>query len=230
MIGRLLGVLGTLIGAACVATILSAAILGYYYGQKWQVNRERVARALAVVRGAEPAPQASAAVPAAKEASTEQASYSQFLEARAAKTRDVELREQALRNNLVQIQADRERLTEEKNKVQKLRTEFQDELASLTQGAASAGRDDVRRTLETLKPKQAKELVTQMLEKSEMDEVVLMLSGMTESRRAKILGEFKTATETEQIGEVLRRIRQGNPAAAKVDDAKKHLEPPKGPE
>ena len=52
-----------------------------------------------------------------------------------------------------------------------------------------------------------------MLDQKEVDDVVALLSGMTEGKRAKIIAEFKTPAEIDEIGDVLRRIRQGAPAA-----------------
>ena len=64
----------------------------------------------------------------------------------------------------------------------------------------------------------------QMLDQKEIDEVVaILLAGMTENKRAKIIAEFKTPTEMEQIGEVLRRIRQGTPAANIADNTQKQI-------
>ena len=80
-------------------------------------------------------------------------------------------------------------------------------------GALGGGREDARRTLEAIKPKQAKELLMQMLERNELDEVAVLLEGMTESKRAKIFAEFKAPAEVDSLGEVLRRIRLGEPAA-----------------
>jgi hypothetical protein len=65
-----------------------------------------------------------------------------------------------------------------------------------------------------------------MLENSEMDEVVLLLTGMTDAKRAKIISEFKTADETKKIEEVMRQIRQGVPVAPLVDQARQQLRQP----
>ena len=62
-----------------------------------------------------------------------------------------------------------------------------------------------------------------MLAQKELDEVVALLDGMTENKRAKIIAEFKADTEAEQIGEVLRRIRQGAPAATVAEKIEKKI-------
>ena len=51
---------------------------------------------------------------------------------------------------------------------------------------------------------------------------------MSDSKRAKIIAEFK-GDEMKQIGEVLERIRQGQPRSGVVDETGQKLQPPKGP-
>ena len=133
------------------------------------------------------------------------------------------LREQALRSSLQQVQSEQRQLVEAKKQFQAVQEKFAHDVTSLEKGAVAAGRDDARRTLEAMKPKQAKELLVQMLDRKEMDEVVLLLAGMTESKRAKIAAEFKGPGELEQLGEVLRRIRQGTPLVGMAENTDKQM-------
>jgi hypothetical protein len=229
MIARLLSLFTTLVASLSVATVIAAGILGAYYTRAWQLNREKLLVMLAVAQGAELEALVQGSRAGTEEASTEQPSYAQILEARAAKTRNLELREQALRSGLQQLQTEERKLAEGRKQLQQLRESFQGELLAMEKGATATGREDARRTLETIKPKQAKELVAHMLEGKEIDEVVLLLAGMPEGKRAKIIAEFKTPAEIDEVGEVLRRIRQGLPAAGMADNTQRQLEPPKGP-
>jgi flagellar motility protein MotE (MotC chaperone) len=229
MIARLLSLFTTLLASVSVATVIAAGILGAYYTRAWQLNREKLLVMLAVAQGAELESLVQGSRAGTEEASTEQPSYAQILEARAAKTRNLELREQALRSGLQQLRSEERKLAEGRKQLQQLRESFQGELLAMEKGATATGREDARRTLETIKPKQAKELVAHMLEGKEIDEVVLLLAGMPEGKRAKIIAEFKTPAEMDEVGEVLRRIRQGLPAAGMADNTQRQLEPPKGP-
>jgi flagellar motility protein MotE (MotC chaperone) len=229
MIARLLSLLTTLVASVSVATVIAAGILGTYYTRAWQLNREKLLVMLAVAQGAELESLVQGSRAGTEEASTEQPSYAQILEVRAAKTRNLELREQALRSGLQQLRSEERKLTEGRKQLQQLRESFQGELLAMEKGATAAGREDARRTLETIKPKQAKELVAHMLEGKEIDDVVLLLAGMPESKRAKIIAEFKTPAEIDEVGEVLRRIRQGLPAAGMADNTQRQLAPPRGP-
>ena len=207
----------------CVATVISAVILGVCCSRAWQLNREKLIQMLAVAQGVDLAAIRQQAHEDQEEPSTEQVSYSEILEARAVKSRDLELREQSLRSAVGRAEIEQRRLAEEKKHLQGLRDGFQGDLQALEKGAVAAGRDNVRRTLEAIKPKQAKVLLGQMLEQKEIDEVVALLDGMTEGKRAKIIAEFKTPDEVSQVGEVLRRIRQGMPAASMAENTKREM-------
>ncbi|MGW8257327.1 MAG: hypothetical protein ACWGMZ_07585, partial [Thermoguttaceae bacterium] len=185
---------------------------------------QRWLRIVAAAKGLETAEDNKAALKNAEVKSTEQPSYAKILETRALKNRDLELREQELRNGVAQLNFQETKLADDTKLYEKLRDNFDAKLASLTEGSKASGQDEVRRTLETIKPKQAKELILQMLDNKELDVVVSLLSPMPDAKRAKIIGQFKTPEELEKISEVLRRIREGLPAAKLSENATKKLE------
>ncbi|MEI8371921.1 MAG: hypothetical protein WCJ35_03700 [Planctomycetota bacterium] len=227
MIGKLLGMLVSLIAAVCVATVIAAVVLILYYTLSWKVNHDRVVQAVAILQGKSfesllPPP------PPKKSNDSEQPSYDQFLTAQGLKTRDLEQREITVRTNIQQFQEELNKIVEEKKRLQLVRDDLQTKLDELTTSVSTAGTENVLQTLQTLKPKQAKELLAQRLAKGDLDVVVKLMSNMLDGKRAKIIAEFKTTTEMEQIGEVLNRIRQGQPTASMIDDSAKKLQPPKG--
>ncbi len=54
MIGKLLGMLVSLIAAVCVATVISAAVLLVFYARSWKVDRERFVQAVGILQGKSP--------------------------------------------------------------------------------------------------------------------------------------------------------------------------------
>jgi hypothetical protein len=223
MIGKLWRGTSWLLVQVCVATIIAQAILMAYCGRAWQLNRVKLIQMLAIAQGVDLAALREQAGGSQELPPQEQASYNQVLETRAVKSRNLELREQALRSGLQQVQSEQDKFAEAKRQFLATQEKFGRELAALEKGAAATGREDARRTLEAMKPKQAKELLVQMLERKEMDEAVVLLAGMTESRRAKIAAEFKSPNEVEQLGELLRRIRQGTPLAGMAESTEKQM-------
>ena len=132
--------------------------------------------------------------PPKKENDSEQPAFDQFLAAQGLKARDLEQREMTVRANIQQFQEELDKIVEEKKRVQSVRDDLQAKLDDMNDSAAAAGMDNVLQTLQTLKPKQAKELLAQRLEKGDIDIVVKLLLDMSDGKRAKIIAEFKTAT------------------------------------
>ncbi len=219
----------SLIGAFCVATVISAVVLAYYYSQAWHITKQRFAQAVAVVQGKpiESLIEKKEPAKAGPEGESEQPSYAQLQEAWALKTRDQELREQALRGEVDRMQRDRSSVSEDKKRLEQLYKTIVDTLDDRDKGEKAKGREENIAILESLKPKQAKELLAKMIERKEMDDVVVILSAMPESKRAKIIAEFKSP-ETDQIDDILRRIREGLPKTRAIEDMKKKVQSPSG--
>jgi len=231
MIARLLSLLGSLLLYFAVATLIAEAIMIGYFWSTWQIDRNRLIQILAVAQGVDLLAMKAESQPAAEEPSVEQPSYQQIVQARAMKLRNLELREQSLRNSLAQLQSDGQALAQEKTRYKQDRQQYESQLAALEKGSQTTGLEENRGILAKLAPKQAKELLFQMLKKNEINDVVTLLKDMPEGSRAKILKEFKTPEESEKLDEVLRMIRQGVPQAALAKKAQDQLkqEKPPGP-
>ncbi len=128
-----------------------------------------------------------------------------------------------------QFQDQLDKVDAERKRVQAVSDDLQAKLDEMKNTANDSGMATVQETLEKLKPKQAKELIMQRLEKGEIDVVAKMLTNMSDGKRAKIIAEFKSTDDMEKIGVVLNRIRQGQPAAELVDETEKRIQPPKRP-
>jgi hypothetical protein len=227
MILRVLRAGASLFVYACVATVIAQAVLLLHFGRQWHLDRDSVTQILAIAYGIDLFGVKEEAQRQQDQVAPEQASYEQILEARALKSRNLELREQALQAGLNQFRFEQTKLAEDQKQHKQLKESFEAQLRSLREGATATGAEEVRRILEALKPKQSKELLVQMLEDKKLDEAVTLLAAMPDAKRAKIIGEFKTPEETEKIGEVLRRIRQGAATADAVNETRKKIEQPK---
>jgi hypothetical protein len=227
MIGKLLGMLTMLIAAVCVATVISAAVLVFYYAQSWKVTKERAGQAMAILQGTSPEALLPPAPPK-KQGDSEQPGYEKLLAEHDLNRLDLDQRERMLRTNIRQFQDQFDQIAVERKRVQAVSDDLQTKLDEMKNSANDAGMATVQDTMEKLKPKQAKELIVQRLDKGEIDVVARMLANMSDGKRAKIIAEFKSTEDMEKIGAVLNRIRQGQPAAGLADETDKKLQPPKG--
>jgi len=209
MIRRLLRAIRWMFVYGCVATIIAEVLLVFFLARSWQFSRERVIRTLAVAQGVDLRALQARAAAEQPDVSREQPSYEQVLETRAVKVRHLELRERALADALKQVDFQERKVTEEKEAVAAMKKTCEAELLALRQHATSQGMEDTRAKLMAIKPAQAKLLLDDLLADGEVETVVTLLRGMPDTKASKIIGEFKTEKDLENIGEVLRRILEG---------------------
>lgn len=213
-----------------LATVVAQAGVLAYLGLRYGLSRDKLVQIMAVVQDVDLFAIKEAADEEVDDISVEQISYAQVVDARAKMIHHLELREQALRNVLDMVRAERQKLAEERLRQEKLKTAFDRRLADLQDQATSEGMADNRSKLESIKPKQAKELLMALLDPNgdtyAIDDVVILLQGMPTVKSAKIITEFKTEEEMEKIGEVLSLIRQGTPIAGLAAETQQKLQTP----
>ena len=226
--GKLFRILGAAAAYFSIGTVVAMAIIVAGFIQKTQLTHDKWMRMLAAAYGLElPSATEPPAVPPKKgDAPPEQPSFDEMLERRARAARDLELREQTLQTLQREVRQQQQALAEETKRLKTLRENFENELAAMREAATAAGLDEVRRTLETIKPKQAKEQIVKMLADDRLDEVVELFSQMSDSKRAKIVAEFKTPEESEQLSRILKRVREGVPLAETTDKTRAAINQP----
>ncbi|MCE9607545.1 MAG: hypothetical protein K8U03_21875 [Planctomycetia bacterium] len=154
---------------------------------------------------------------------SEQLSLADIAEARARKSRDLELREQELRNQLARATSMQRVVADDTERYQRMTADFETRLKMLREGTIAASLENARLLLESVKPKQAKEQLQKMLDGGEMKQAVSLLSGMPIEKRAKIVAEFKNEKESEELAEMLRLIRAGEPEVTVIDETAKQI-------
>ena len=220
---QLLPTLWTFVLYFCLATIIAEVILAVQLCVQWKIDRTKAIQMLAIAQGIDLFALREKTELDQDELPPDQVSYGEILETRAAKDLDLQLREQSLSNSLNQLRADQQQLSVAERRYTQQRSQYETLLSELEEGAQATGRENARRILESVKSKQAKELLAEMLDKEEMRAVVMLLREMPDSKRAKIVGEFKTPEEIQQIDEVLRQIREGVPESEIADNAQKQF-------
>ncbi|HEX7450505.1 MAG TPA: hypothetical protein VF306_23295 [Pirellulales bacterium] len=224
MIGRLMGVVAALVAALCVATVAAEALLLGFLYSRGKLDEPTVLRVVAAANGIEllaPGPTEGATPQTSEEVSLEA-----MARARALKSRDIELREQALGENVAVVKAEYNKLIEEKDRYERIKTAFRTQLDELRDGVLANNRETARLILENMKPKQAKDQILRMVKDGEVNDVVMLFSLMPTAKRAKIIGEFKTDEEAKTLAEVLKLIREGVPETKLIDETQKTIDQP----
>lgn len=225
MIARLIGGAVNLVIYLSAATMLATVIMVFHLWTSWHMDRGRLIQMLAIAQGLDLFKTQAEDEAEKRSVSSEQPSMQQIIDARLSRDRDLKMREMALENGNEQLRVERRRLTEQRDAYERLQKDFQTQLAQLREGAEAEGRTVIGTTLQTLEPEQAKVFLLEMLDKQEMEDVVILMAAMDERRRAGILGEFQTPDEIAKIAEVLRLIRQGHPKAAIAEEVSQKIDP-----
>lgn len=225
MIGKLLRMAITLTVCLCVATLVAQAVIVAMLASQGRLNPKKLHQIVAVVQGVELV--APTAITDAQKTSTdkEQPSYDDILQARAVKARQLELREQALKSGVDELAARQRQIKAEMDAYQRLKTSFDTSLAELDDAERIRARDEVRLILESMDPQQAKIQILRMVDADEMEDIVLMISAMPTSKKAKIIAEFKTDEEQKTLEEILRLIKEGVPKTNLLDQTRQQLQP-----
>ncbi len=220
----LIGRLSMAFAYLCVATVLATGATALYLRANGVLTDDKLRQMAMAFQGNAPLETERAQPKETKQQEDEQPSYEDREQARDLRARNLELREQALNSRLDLVRSEQRALMVDKDRHERLKTAFKDQLASLRDVTLSSGRENVRLIWENIKPKQAKEQMLQMLAANEINEVVAILSAMPIERRAKIVSEFKTADEAAKLDEMLRLIREGVPEATLIDKTLNQVE------
>jgi hypothetical protein len=223
---RLFGALSAAFVYFCVGQTLILLILLGAFVAKGHLNHDILMQISAVVQGVDLADVQTKIDGARAKERLPQPSLDDVAEARARKARDLELREQELRNQLNLIRQEQGKLITEADRYQRIQNDFEKRLKALREGAIATNLENARLILENMKPKQAKEQIQLMLDADEMKQAVALLSNMPIEKRAKIVAEFKTEPESEKLAEMLRLIRAGEPEVTLIDETKRNLTQP----
>lgn len=208
---------------ACMASVLAAGLGVFYASTRGWLSEEKIMRMVAVARGLETTPRSER-----KQAPrlSQQPSLDDIARARALRARDLELRELALETGVADLKYEQAKLADEKDRYEVIKTAFEAKLRELRDGALAANLEQVRLILENIPPKQAKDQLQKMLADGEIDQAAALLSAMPIAKRAKILKEFKSDPDSQDLANLLKRLREGGPEVPIIDDTFGQLKQP----
>lgn len=204
--------------AICVATCLTLLILMGYFATRGSLNVATATKIIALLNGIDITGNQLRQIMREGE-DREQPDFDEILEARRRDGLDTDIRLRSLeeaKNDLATMLADvklqRERFDER-------RTLWERSLEESRKGFQDEGLKEVQRTLQALEAEQSKELLLRMYDDEEIDDVVNIIQAMPIDKRKDILAEFATPDETDKLHEILRRIGDGMPTTALIDEA-----------
>jgi len=214
----------------CVATVLAEAVLVAMLWWKGTLSDDRLVAMFAALHGIHPEMPATAAV-AAKEESKEHPSLEAISRKRLLASLDLDLRETTMDKALIDLRTLEADIATESRRLQQWQDGMEKRISQAENNVLDASLQELQRTLEVISPKQAKEQILKMLQTTPdgndtraMSDVVRILKAMQLDKRKKILGEFKTPTESEKLADILKEIRLSPVEMDLLRDSRSQLE------
>ncbi len=218
--GRLAGSVGSLLVYLCLGTVLAGAIVVGYAAMHGYLDKEKVQKMLEVARGEEVALAPTAKADAKPAEPPEQASFEDIERSRGIKARNLEMREQAVSTSLERIRFEQQKLTGDLERIDGIEKSIKSTLNIKIDKAKEKGLQNAQAIVEAMPPKMAKDRLLQMMDNNETNEVIMLLSTLSSSKRAKIINEIKTDEEGKKLDEILRLMRRGMPDILPINQAR----------
>ena len=204
-----------------IASVLSIVVLlglGWYTGK---LTPQKLARLRAVIHGISE----DKGVGSEIALDVEQPSYEEILEQRRLDFRQLELREEIVRQNVSFMDRQRAAITAKRQEFDTAKQKFEEQLAAMEAESTSTGEEDMRLTVENIKPAQAKQQITLMLDRGEFEKVVSLLAAMSITKRAKIVAEFRTPEDATRLSKILELMADGAPLTPMIEESRSTASP-----
>ena len=210
--------LTSLFAAFCVATVLTQMILFGYFLTRGAVNADTMTKVIALLNGIDISGNRLQQILRQSE-DREQPDFDDILEARKMESYDMDLRLRSEKEFSDELSVKLAELTDERERFDERREAFLGELEEMRKGEQKKGLQDVQRTLQSLDAVQAKEQLLIMYDDERIDDVVTIVQAMSTDKRKDILAEFVSKEESTKLAEILRRIGDGMPVTALINEA-----------
>ena len=203
----------------CVATVLTQFLVILVLAGRGNLDGDSAVKMVALANGIDiTGDRLKAVLESAKQ--MEVPSFDEVLKQRSSDSLDMTLMLQNQANYYEQLQVMLRELQEKEKRFDARRNAFNEKLNELDKGVRDEGMRELQRTLEVLEPEKAKTQLLMMFDEGEMDKIVNIVQSMSPEKRKRIFNEFAGPDDEKKLGEILRRIGEGEPEKSLIDNAR----------
>jgi hypothetical protein len=206
------------IGYLSTATIIAlAAGLGYLW-QTRQITNEKLFEMVALMHDVNLREISEEEEFKQREVPVEEQSLDEYERLREIKLRNYEVKVNALKQGRKEFDASFQSLAEATKRFDNLAKELEGKLKQQGELAMQQSLRSVVERLEAIKPVYAKEELLMYLKEPDGEQTVIMLlRSMTENKRAKVLQQFQTPEELQELHRINQLEMQGFPDKPEID-------------
>ena len=220
---RIFSLLTTAFIYLCVATMIAQTAAVSALWAKGALDRGRLYRVLAALHGLDVVTMQTQLMSQKKATEQEQPSYDTRVEAQSLKSLDLDLRETAIDKGLLDLLNLQTSVRTEQTQFQQQRQSYDAKLTDMVAEVQTTSMKELQRTIEAMRPEQAKTQLLKMLDDKAIGDVVTIVKNMPADKQKKIIAEFKEGPDVDQLYQILKSIRAGEPVVSQIEDARQQL-------
>jgi len=217
---KIIDLLLGLIAYVCVATVITLALVLGYFWHTDQLNGDKMFRIVALLQDVDlQQVAASQQKKAGTDVPPEEPSLNEVLHRQQVQDRNYEVKLLALTRGKQDYDISLKNLNEQITRYDRMVQDTQGRLKQQLELTTQQNTAKVVSQLEQVKPDVAKDSLMKFIEEDRMDDAILLMSRMSESKLKNILKTFQTPQELSKLHDIHRRIINGGPDAANLKKA-----------
>jgi hypothetical protein len=208
--GKIINFLLAIIAYFCVATVITLALILGYLWQTDRLNDEKVFRVFALLHDVDLQQIAQAQKKRSDEVPAEEPSINEVLHQQQVQDRNFEVKLLALQRGKQDYYHRFQELQKETERYDRLARDWQSRLKQENEITNEENVAKVVSQLEQVRPEVGKAELLRWINEGRMDDAIVLMSKMSETKMGKILKTFETDAELDTLHEIHERIIGGN--------------------
>jgi hypothetical protein len=221
--GKIINMLLALIAYFCVATVITLALIVGYMFHTDQLNNEKIFRLLAVVQDVDLQAMAAAEKKSPDEVPPQELSLNEVMHHQQVQDRNFEVKQLALQRGKQIYDDALQKLIVKSERFDRSLSDLKSRLETEQEQANQQNVATVVSQLEQVSPENGKNQILLWVAEKRMDDAILLMSRMSESKLKKILQAFEKPEELTQLHEIQLHIMSSGKENSPLDKALKEL-------
>jgi hypothetical protein len=213
-----------IIGYFATATVITLAMGFGYLWHSERLTGDKMFRIIALIQGVDLQQIADSQKTTEGDVPPEEPSREALTGQQQMLDRNFEVKMLTLQQGKQEYLSTLDQLKQKSDRFDRQAREWQDKLKQQEQLTTQENIAKVVSDLEQVKPNVAKDLLMKSIQENRMDDVILLLGKMSESKKSKILKSFSTEEELDKLHEIHRLLIEGAANKEKLSQANADLE------
>jgi hypothetical protein len=216
---KLIELVMALVAYFCVATVITAALMVGYLWRTDHLNNEKMFRLVAVMQDVDLEQIAKVDEKPADAVPPAESSLHEVMHRQQVQDRNFEVKQLALQRGKQEYDASLQLLIDKTERYDRLAQDWQSKLKQQQELTMQQNVAKVVSQLEQVSPETGKDQLMRWVDERKMDDAILLMSKMSESKLSKILKTFETQDELTKLHEIHERIIASGADNAKLEKA-----------